>query len=93
MNFFDLPVEIRQSIYNININEKCIILKNENEKNKNKLFNQLNRYVEQYKYDCDIDITEDNIDDYNNFMEWYYYEKMEEYRQKILDEMYGEMHS
>lgn len=91
MNFFDLPVEIRQSIYNININEKCIILKNENEKNKNKLFNQLNRYVEQFKYECDID-EEFDINDNAFFMEWFYYEKMEQYRQKELDEMYAEMY-
>jgi len=67
----------------MNINEKCIILKNENEKNKNKLFNEINRYVEEYKYDCDIDI-EDNIGD-NDFMEWFIYEKMAQYSQKELD--------
>ena len=54
MNFFDLPVEIRQSIYNININEKCIILKNENEKNKNKLLEQINTYSKAYEEDEDF---------------------------------------
>ncbi len=84
MNFFDLPVEIRQSIYNININEKCIILKNENEKNKNELFNQLNRHIEKYntffiKYDLD-----ENVD----FMEWLIYENNRKYYKKYLDEEY-----
>ena len=49
MNLFDLPVEIRQSIYNININEKCIILKNENEKNKNELLKYLNIMIKQHE--------------------------------------------
>jgi len=88
MNFFDLPVEIRQSIYNININEKCIILKNENEKNKNELLEQLNTYIKKYKEDDDFI--------FYTFIKWiieyHYYYLIFPISQKELDEMYTEMY-
>ncbi len=49
MNFFNLPVEIRQSIYDINKKQIIQKLKADAEYNKNKLLKDLNNMIKQHE--------------------------------------------
>ena len=60
-NFFDLPIEIRQSIYDIN-NKKLELLKSQSEYNKKILFHQLYWEIADYEADFEYHGYDPNYD-------------------------------